>query len=73
MYTYGVLSCRVLLQYLASAHPYQFYPAPTSIIHAAPLPLTDNEHNSNTASPEEAYAYPPPKWTDPLPYAGKCS
>ncbi|XP_054287136.1 protein alan shepard isoform X3 [Macrosteles quadrilineatus] len=48
-------------QYLASATPYSFYPAP-SIIHTAPLPLPDNEHNSNTASPEEAYTtYPPPK------------
>jgi len=47
--------------YLTSAAPYPFYPAP-SIIHAAPLPLPDNEHNSNTASPEEAYTtYPPPK------------
>ncbi|KAG8315782.1 RNA-binding motif, single-stranded-interacting protein 1 [Homalodisca vitripennis] len=45
--------------YIAGAHPYPFYSAP-SIIHQ--LPMADNEHNSNTASPEEAYtAYPPPK------------
>uniref|UniRef100_A0A1B6K8X2 Protein alan shepard n=2 Tax=Graphocephala atropunctata TaxID=36148 RepID=A0A1B6K8X2_9HEMI len=45
--------------YITGAHAYPYYSAP-SIIH--PLPMADNEHNSNTASPEEAYTtYPPPK------------
>lgn len=43
--------------YIASAHPAAyppFYAAPPSIIHTQ-LPITDNEHNSNTASPDETY------------------
>lgn len=40
--------------YIASPHPYPFYPGPgASIIHAVPIP--DSEQTSNAASPDDTY------------------
>ncbi|XP_033610638.1 protein alan shepard isoform X4 [Cryptotermes secundus] len=40
--------------YIASPHPYQFYPGPgASIIHA--VPIADSEQTSNAASPDDTY------------------
>lgn len=41
----------------APATPYSYYGHAPSIIHTMPIP--ENEHNSNTASPDDTYQYQP--------------